>query len=72
MSFLSIAGFLNSHGLPFFLGTGLAGIQLARVLSRTDFDDRASCWKGFTGCGWAGFWVWMGALSDYMMLLFGV
>ncbi|KAF8974354.1 hypothetical protein BDZ97DRAFT_1773169 [Flammula alnicola] len=53
----------------FYLGVGLATLQLARVLYRTDFDNRPSCWKGFVGCGWAGFWIWMGAVGDYVMLL---
>jgi 4-hydroxybenzoate polyprenyltransferase len=62
---ISYAGTLAGAGLPFFAGAGLAGAQLARVLYRTDFGDRASCWKGFVGCGWAGFWVWMGSVADY-------
>jgi hypothetical protein len=68
LSLLSYAGYINVQGMPFFAGVGLAGVQLARVLYRTDFDDRSSCWGGFVGCGWAGFWVWMGALVDYMAL----
>jgi 4-hydroxybenzoate polyprenyltransferase len=71
VALVSCAGLLNAHGVPFFLGAGAAGAQLARVLWRTDFDDRASCWKGFVGCGWAGFWVWMGALADYVALVLG-
>ncbi|KAF8803667.1 4-hydroxybenzoate polyprenyl transferase [Phlegmacium glaucopus] len=67
--FISYAGHLNSQGELFYLGIGLASIQLARILYRTDFDDRRSCWNGFVGCGWVGFWIWMGALGDYMMLL---
>lgn len=66
---IAYAGLLNAQGLPFYAGTALAGAQLARVLWTTDFDVRASCWKGFVGCGWAGFWVWMGALVDYALLM---
>lgn len=66
---ISYAGHLNTQGELFYIGVGLASIQLARVLYRTDFDDRRSCWNGFVGCGWAGFWIWMGAFGDYMMLL---
>ncbi|KAI0775968.1 4-hydroxybenzoate polyprenyl transferase [Trametes elegans] len=69
LSLISYAGYLNGHTALFYGGVGLAATQLARVLIQTDFDDRPSCWKGFVGCGWAGFWVWMGALSDYIMLL---
>ncbi len=60
---------LNGHCMPFSAGVGLATLQLIRVLVRTDFDERASCWKGFVGCGWAGFWIWAGALGDYGMML---
>ena len=62
------AGVLNGSGALFFIGTGLAGAQLARVVYGTNFDNRASCWKGFVGCGWAGFWIWMGTLGDYALL----
>ena len=65
---IALAGHLNAHGAPFFLGTGLAATQLARIVYRTDFNDRASCGKGFSACGWAGFWVWLGALGDYVWL----
>ncbi|KAJ8086459.1 Para-hydroxybenzoate--polyprenyltransferase, mitochondrial precursor (PHB:polyprenyltransferase) [Marasmius tenuissimus] len=65
MSFITLAGYLNAQGPLFYAGVGLAAAQLARVLYRTDFDIRDSCWKGFVGCGWSGFWVWMGALADF-------
>jgi 4-hydroxybenzoate polyprenyltransferase len=71
LSLVSYAGYLNAQGSPFYLGIGLAAFQLARVLYRTDFDNRPSCWKGFVGCGWAGFWIWMGALGDYALLMSG-
>ncbi|KAI9513175.1 UbiA prenyltransferase family-domain-containing protein [Russula earlei] len=48
--------------------TGLAAAQLARIVYETDFDDRAACGRGFVACGWAGFWIWMGALGDYVWL----
>jgi 4-hydroxybenzoate polyprenyltransferase len=72
ISFISYAGAVASMGTPFFTGVALAGAQLARVLTRTNFDDRASCWKGFVGCGWSGFWVWMGAAADYALLAAGL
>ncbi|KAL0949660.1 hypothetical protein HGRIS_009700 [Hohenbuehelia grisea] len=72
LSFISYAGVLNAHGMPFYLGVGLAATQLGRVLVKTDFDDTRSCWNGFVGCGWAGFWLWMGALGDYTVLMSGL
>ena len=63
---ITLAGYLNAQGVPFFLGTGFAAAQLARVIHRTDFDDRESCGRGFIACGWAGFCVWVGALGDYV------
>jgi 4-hydroxybenzoate polyprenyltransferase len=65
---IALAGYLNAHGAPFFIGTGLAAAQLARVIHRTDFDDRASCGRGFISCGFVGFWIWIGALGDYIWL----
>ncbi|KAJ7638676.1 UbiA prenyltransferase family-domain-containing protein [Roridomyces roridus] len=69
LSLITLAGYMNSHGAPFYLGVTLAAAQLTRILNRTDFNDRQSCWKGFADCGWSGFWVWMGALADYGVLL---
>lgn len=66
---MTYAGYLNGQASPFYLGMGLASLQLARVLYHTDFDNRPSCWRGFVGCGWAGFWVWAGSLADYIMLM---
>ncbi|GBE79332.1 DUF21-domain-containing protein [Sparassis crispa] len=50
LSLITFAGYMNDHGPLFYTGTGLAALQLARVLIRTDFDDHSSCWKGFVGC----------------------
>ncbi|KAG8994410.1 Para-hydroxybenzoate--polyprenyltransferase, mitochondrial precursor (PHB:polyprenyltransferase) [Tulasnella sp. 427] len=72
MSFVSYAGYLNGQGLPFYAGVGLATLQLARVLRKTEWDDRASCWKGFVGCGWVGIWVWAGASLDYVFSISGL
>lgn len=71
MSSLALAGYLNAAGLLFYAGVGLGAGQLAKVLYETNFADRASCWRGFTGCSWAGCLVWMGALGDYMSSLSG-
>ncbi|KIJ20128.1 hypothetical protein PAXINDRAFT_68749 [Paxillus involutus ATCC 200175] len=72
MSLVTYAGFLNAQGAPFYLGVGLGAAQLARVLWRTDFDSRPSCWRGFVGCGWSGFWIWMGSLADYGIMISGL
>jgi hypothetical protein len=71
MGCIALAGHLNAQGAPFFIGTGLATAQLARIIYRTDFDDRASCGRGFVACGFVGFWIWMGALGDYIWLQLG-
>ncbi|KAI0033785.1 UbiA prenyltransferase family-domain-containing protein [Vararia minispora EC-137] len=65
---VTYAGMLNGQGALFYAGAGLAGAQLARIVWRTDFDDRKSCWDGFVACGTAGFLIWMGALADYTYL----
>lgn len=69
ISLISYAGYLNHHTEIFYGGVALAAYQLARVLYRTDFESRESCWRGFVGSGWAGFWVWMGTFADYGMSL---
>ncbi|KAJ7276256.1 4-hydroxybenzoate polyprenyl transferase [Mycena haematopus] len=69
LSLVTFAGYMNAHGAPFYLGVSLAGAQLARIIYRTDFDDRQSCSQGFVDCGWSGFWIWMGALADYTLLM---
>lgn len=72
VSLIGLAGVLNAHGAPFYFGLGLGAAQLARVLWKTDFESRPSCWQGFVGCGWSGFWIWMGALGDYAVLVSGL
>lgn len=72
MSLVTYAGYLNAHGAPFYLGASLAAVQLARIIYRTDFDHRQSCWQGFADCGWSGFWIWMGATADYTLLTLGL
>ncbi|KAJ7179264.1 4-hydroxybenzoate polyprenyl transferase [Mycena filopes] len=69
LSLVSYAGYLNAQGTPFYLGISLAATQLARIIYRTDFHQRQSCWQGFVDCGWSGFWIWMGALADYALLI---
>ncbi|KAF5392689.1 hypothetical protein D9757_000981 [Collybiopsis confluens] len=69
VSFIALAGYLNGQALPFYAGVGLAALQLGRVVMKTDFEDRESCWKGFIGCGWAGFWVWAGTSVDMLLSL---
>jgi 4-hydroxybenzoate polyprenyltransferase len=65
IALVGATGAAVGSGPLFYAGAGLAGAQLARVLRRTDFDSRPSCWAGFVGCGWSGFWIWMGATADY-------
>lgn len=69
ISLVTYAGYLNAQGTLFYAGVALATAQLARVMYQTNFDSRPSCWKGFVGCGWAGLWIWLGALSDYILLV---
>ncbi|KIK55587.1 hypothetical protein GYMLUDRAFT_839246 [Collybiopsis luxurians FD-317 M1] len=71
ISFISLAGYLNGQSLAFYAGIGLAAAQLGRVLIRTDFEKRHSCWNGFVGCGWAGLWVWVGASADLVLSMAG-
>jgi len=72
VSFITYAGVLNAQGAPFYFGVCLGAAQLARVLWSTDFDSRASCWRGFVGCGWSGLWVFTGAFVDHASVAAGV
>ncbi|KAF7331903.1 4-hydroxybenzoate polyprenyltransferase, mitochondrial [Mycena kentingensis (nom. inval.)] len=65
---IGYSGYLNAQGAPFYLGLSLAALQLGRIIYRTDYESRESCWRGFVDCGWSGFLVWMGALADYSSL----
>ncbi|KAG8690798.1 Para-hydroxybenzoate--polyprenyltransferase, mitochondrial precursor (PHB:polyprenyltransferase) [Ceratobasidium sp. 423] len=66
---IGLAGLEGGMGLGYFAGLGLGAIQLARILYRVDFDDRADCWKAFVKCGWFGFWMWAGTTVDYFSML---
>ena len=72
VSLITYAGVLNAQGAPFYFGVCLGAAQLARVLWSTDFDSRASCWRGFVGCGWSGFWVFTGAFVDHASMAAGL
>lgn len=67
VSLWTLAGYMNAHGLPYYLGVGLAGLTLARILRTVNFDSRPSCWDGFMKCGRAGAWLWGGAIADYVL-----
>ncbi|KZW03692.1 4-hydroxybenzoate polyprenyl transferase [Exidia glandulosa HHB12029] len=69
LALVGLAGYIGASGVPFFLGLGVGAVQTVRALFGTDFDDRASCWRGFVGCGWAGFWIWMGAGADWALTM---
>ncbi|KAG8766168.1 Para-hydroxybenzoate--polyprenyltransferase, mitochondrial precursor (PHB:polyprenyltransferase) [Ceratobasidium sp. 428] len=69
VSLIGMAGLECGMGIGYFSGLGLGAIQLARILHRTDFDDRADCWKNFVKCGWFGFWMWSGSTLDYLVML---
>ncbi|KAG2013475.1 4-hydroxybenzoate polyprenyl transferase [Coprinopsis cinerea AmutBmut pab1-1] len=69
MSLVSYAGYLNHQTEPFYAGVALGLAQLGRILYRTDFEDRKSCWEGFASSGWVGFWIWAGAMADYGLSL---
>jgi len=69
LGFVSLAGYLNSQGVPFYCGVGVAGWHLYQIIRRTEFDDRKSCWEGFVQCGSVGSWIWAGATLDYFSLL---
>ena len=72
MSLVTLAGYMNAQGLPYYAGAAIASAQLAKTIYTADFDSRASCWKGFMDCGRAGAWIWAGAMADYVLMLSGM
>jgi len=67
LGLISYAGYLNGQGIPFYLGIGASAVELARILSGTNFDDRSSCWNGFVRCGRMGAFISMGLTGDYLL-----
>ncbi|KAF8324422.1 4-hydroxybenzoate polyprenyl transferase [Cantharellus anzutake] len=67
LGLISCAGYINGHGIPFYLGVGASSIQLARILKRTNFNDRGSCWNGFVKCGNVGVFISLALTGDYLL-----
>lgn len=66
-SLVSYAGILNGHGVPFFVGVALGASHLVRLLIQIDFENKESCDACLINNTWFGFWVWAGAMADYVM-----
>jgi 4-hydroxybenzoate polyprenyltransferase len=66
-SAVSYAGILNGHGCPFFIGVALGTLHLVVLIARIDFKDKKSCDASLFSNSWFGFWVWMGAMADYVL-----
>ncbi|KAG2345946.1 4-hydroxybenzoate polyprenyl transferase [Suillus weaverae] len=66
-SLVSYAGILNGHGFPFFIGVALGALHLVGLIARIDFEDKESCDASLFGNSWFGFWVWAGAMADYVL-----
>ncbi|KAG0704615.1 4-hydroxybenzoate polyprenyl transferase [Suillus ampliporus] len=66
-SLVSYAGILNGHGFPFFIGVAVGAFHLVRLLSRIDFENKESCDASLSSNAWFGFWVWVGAMADYIL-----
>ncbi|KAG2141918.1 4-hydroxybenzoate polyprenyl transferase [Suillus clintonianus] len=66
-SLISYAGFLNGHGFPFVIGVTLGAFHLVRLFGRIDFENMESCDDCLINTTWFGFWVWAGAMADYVV-----
>ncbi|KIK34404.1 hypothetical protein CY34DRAFT_812945 [Suillus luteus UH-Slu-Lm8-n1] len=66
-SAISYAGILNGQGLTFFIGVALGTLHLVILIARIDFKDKSSCDASLFSNSWFGFWVWMGAMADYVL-----
>lgn len=66
-SLVSYAGVLNGHGIPFFIGVALGAHHLVRIIAKIDFENKESCDAVLINNTWFGFWVWAGAMVDYVV-----
>ncbi|KAG1747843.1 4-hydroxybenzoate polyprenyl transferase [Suillus paluster] len=66
-SLVSYAGILNGHGFPYFIGVAVGAFHLVRLLARIDFENKESCDASLSSNAWFGFWVWLGAMTDYVL-----
>ncbi|KAG0704618.1 4-hydroxybenzoate polyprenyl transferase [Suillus ampliporus] len=66
-SLVAYAGILNGHGFPYFIGVVLGALHVVRFLARVDFDSKESCNASLCNNIWFGFWIWAGALADYVL-----
>jgi 4-hydroxybenzoate polyprenyltransferase len=64
---VTYAGILNEHGPLFFFGVGLGALHLARLLSTIDIKDMESLEASLLNNAWFGFWIWAGAMADYVV-----
>ncbi|KAG1816462.1 4-hydroxybenzoate polyprenyl transferase [Suillus subaureus] len=66
-SLVSYAGILNGHSVSFFIGVTLGARHLIRLIARIDFENEESCDAVLINNTWFGFWVWAGAMVDYVV-----
>lgn len=66
-SLVSYAGVLNGQGIPFFIGVALGTYYLVQLIARLDFENKESCDDVLINNTWFGFWVWAGAMVDYVV-----
>ncbi|KAH9912834.1 UbiA prenyltransferase [Fomitopsis serialis] len=63
---LGIAGYMNGHGLPYFLTTVLGtAAHLIWQLATVDFDNGRQCGNLFRANGHLGYLIWTGMLLDF-------
>lgn len=65
-SSLAMAGWLNGHGAPFWLGLGMGGAQLAWQLTTLNPHSTADCLHKFKSNRWFGLFIAAGISVDVM------
>lgn len=65
MGLITYAGYLNHQGPLFYVAAGASAIELLRIVWKTDYESRESCWRGFVGCGRTGLALALGLGADY-------
>jgi 4-hydroxybenzoate polyprenyltransferase len=66
---VTYAGILNEHGSLFFIGVALGALHLVRLLATIDIKDMESLEASLLNNAWFGFWVWAGAMADYVVAM---
>ncbi|KAK9767294.1 4-hydroxybenzoate polyprenyltransferase, mitochondrial [Basidiobolus ranarum] len=64
---LGLAGYMNGHGLPFYMGLSAAAAHYAWQLKTVNYDDTRSCWSKFSSNRYLGGLIFTGIWGDILL-----